>query len=159
MSGTPWSVNSAPPGSPPDFNATSCGAGTKESPPTWTYILGVLLGITASIGINVGNNVQALGLAKQAKSGDTKHNRLFWMGTWTFVIASIVNFGAFGLAPVRGVGCCGAVPRATRRWRRRAAHARSNAPPPPRAASQCAGVPPRTLRPSAPARMPRCDRS
>lgn len=62
-------------------------------------MLGIMLGILASIGINVGNNVQALGLAKQAHDGSEKHNRLFWMGTATFAIASIVNFAAFGLAP------------------------------------------------------------
>mmetsp|Transcript_27016 Transcript_27016/g.65158 ORF Transcript_27016/g.65158 Transcript_27016/m.65158 type:complete len:622 (+) Transcript_27016:263-2128(+) len=87
------------PPSPPSPESTSCGAGSKSDPQVWTYIIGVVLGVLASIGINVGNNVQALGLAKQAAEGAPRHNRQFWMGTITFVVASIINFAAFGLAP------------------------------------------------------------
>ena len=39
------------------------------------------------------------GAAKQAAAGDEKKIRTFWIGTYTFAVASIVNFGAFGFAP------------------------------------------------------------
>lgn len=92
-----------PPAPPVPFdmsNMSSCGAGVQSEPAVWTYILGVILGLAASLGINIGNNVQALGLSEQAESGEERHTRKFWIGTWTFVFASIINFAAFGLAPV-----------------------------------------------------------
>jgi len=105
MSFATFGSTAAPPPAPlvPNFTLVdeeqNCGAGEQEAPQVWTYILGILLGISASVGINVGNNVQALGLAQQQKAGEEKRNKLFWFGTWTFVLASIVNFAAFGLAP------------------------------------------------------------
>jgi len=59
-------------------------------------ILGVFLGATASVGINIGNNIQALGL-KRKDAGQKDH--LFHIGTAIFVTASIINFAAFAFAP------------------------------------------------------------
>ena len=91
-----------------------------SSPPASSETLGILLGIVlgavASIGINIGNNIQALGLkSKEEKETDTRdsggggeggvagngggNQRLFVIGTVIFVSSSLVNFGAFALAP------------------------------------------------------------
>lgn len=59
-------------------------------------ILGIFLGAAASVGINIGNNIQSLGL-KQREAG--KKGNLFRIGTTIFVAASIVNFAAFAFAP------------------------------------------------------------
>eukprot|EP00966_Prymnesium_polylepis_P326040 7381971-Prymnesium_polylepis.1 len=76
------------------------GAGSGEtSAEAWTVILGVVLGLSASIGINVGNNMQALGLQQQEEAGLESKTRTFKLGTACFAVASIVNFGAFGFAP------------------------------------------------------------
>ena len=64
-----------------------------------TVIVGVLMGLTASIGINLGNNMQALGLSKMTKLGLEKKPRVWWIGTLLFAFASIINFAAFPFAP------------------------------------------------------------
>lgn len=61
--------------------------------------LGIVLGLLASIGINVGNNMQAVGLQQQSASGEEKKSRTFWIGTIMFAVASVINFGAFAFAP------------------------------------------------------------
>ena len=72
------------------------GATDKEA---WTVVLGIMLGLSASIGINIGNNLQALGMQQQEELGLEEKTRTFKIGTATFAVASIVNFGAFGFAP------------------------------------------------------------
>jgi len=86
----PPSAPPAPPMAPP----SSPGDGGS-----WTVIVGIVLGLTASIGINLGNNLQALGLSIQAQSGEEKKPRVWWIGAVTFGVASLINFGAFGFAP------------------------------------------------------------
>ena len=66
---------------------------------SWMVVLGIALGLTASIGINVGNNLQALGLQQQAALGVEKKTNTFITGTTVFAVASIVNFVAFAFAP------------------------------------------------------------
>ena len=61
--------------------------------------LGIVLGLSASIGINLGNNMQSLGMHQQELSGSDKKTKTFWIGTYMFAIASIINFAAFGFAP------------------------------------------------------------
>lgn len=79
----------------PDFPPPSSPSSTNSA--GWTVIVGVLLGLAASIGINTGNNLQAVGLAIQQRTG--KAPRIWYIGVTTFAIASIANFGAFGFAP------------------------------------------------------------
>jgi len=74
-------------------------ASPDDSSAGWTVIVGIVLGLTASVGINLGNNLQALGLTIQAQSGEEKKPRVWWIGATTFGIASLINFGAFGFAP------------------------------------------------------------
>ena len=70
--------------------------------------LGILLGLLGSILINVGNNVQAVGMGmveeqkKRAEQGGpppTRRAKRIWTaGTITFVIGSVINFAAFAFA-------------------------------------------------------------
>jgi len=78
------------------FDASGSGEEDKEA---WQQILGIALGLSASIGINVGNNIQAVGLQMQAQEGKEGKNKTFWIGCSIFAVASVVNFGAFGFAP------------------------------------------------------------
>lgn len=59
-------------------------------------VLGIFLGTAASVGINVGNNLQSLGLKRKEAGGK---DSLFAIGTAVFVTSSIVNFAAFAFAP------------------------------------------------------------
>ena len=96
---------SPPPSSPEEETSILDGA--------FGIALGIFLGASASIGINIGNNMQALGLkmggynaggdnaggeggdGKEGKPGD----KIFTVGTVIFVTSSIINFVAFGFAP------------------------------------------------------------
>ena len=93
---------STPPLQPPTLLlllvTDNCAANKDEEPSDWSYAVGILLGASASVGINVGNNVMALGLAEQAASGSEKRTHKFWVGTSVFATASILNFVAFGFA-------------------------------------------------------------
>ena len=74
--------------------------------------LGILLGLLGSIMINIGNNVQALGMemdaaqkleAAQSTEGteapQSKRAKVIWtMGTITFIVGSVINFVAFVFA-------------------------------------------------------------
>ena len=62
-------------------------------------IIGIVLGLTASIGINLGNNLQSLGMEMQEAQGLEKKTKTFWIGAQMFAVASIVNFAAFAFAP------------------------------------------------------------
>ena len=61
------------------MNVTRNSTSTIESGGS-EIALGITLGLLASVGINVGNNMQALGLSQQAESGAEKaslpHNPL-----------------------------------------------------------------------------------
>ena len=59
-------------------------------------VFGIILGASASVGINLGNNIQAVGLRVKASTGS---NKVFVIGTVIFISTSILNFAAFSLAP------------------------------------------------------------
>ena len=76
------------------------GAGDEEDEvPGWSVPVGIVMGLSASVGINVGNNIQAMALAQMQENQLEKKPRIFWVGTAIFAIASILNFVAFGFAP------------------------------------------------------------
>ena len=67
--------------------------------------LGILLGLLGSIMINIGNNVQALGMGMEAAQKDldekerSKRPKLLWTtGTVAFIVGSVINFVAFVFA-------------------------------------------------------------
>ena len=67
--------------------------------------LGILLGLLGSIMINIGNNVQALGMGMEAaqkqldKCDQSKRPKVLWTtGTVTFIVGSVINFVAFVFA-------------------------------------------------------------
>ena len=67
-------------------------------------VLGIALGCMGSLSINIGNNLQAKGLQEESSSshGSTagKGNKTLWaVGTFVFVMATLINFTAFGFAP------------------------------------------------------------
>jgi len=64
-----------------------------------TIVVGIIMGLTASVGINLGNNIQAVALGRMTKEGLEKKPKLWWMGTLMFAFASIINFAAFPFAP------------------------------------------------------------
>lgn len=88
--------------------------------------LGILLGVLGSVSINVGNNLQSLGMSQLEKDRvesessaqsssekarkiahhhgeedelDSCQSRTWIMGTTIFVTGSILNFAAFAFAP------------------------------------------------------------
>ena len=79
-----------------------------------TYSLGVSLSLFASVGINFGNNVQALGLQRLAAADDPatqrKWKRVWLIGTVTFICSALLNFVAFAFGPYAMP--CMRVPRA-----------------------------------------------
>ena len=67
--------------------------------------LGILLGLLGSVMINVGNNVQALGMGMEAAQKDldekeqSKRPKVLWTtGTVAFIVGSVINFVAFVFA-------------------------------------------------------------
>lgn len=74
---------------------------TCEPLPTWGYPLGIMMGVAGSIGINVGQNVQASGLqALPVEQHNKPHlSRLWQIGLVIFVLFSLINFAALALAP------------------------------------------------------------
>ena len=87
-----------------------------------TVIVGIIMGLVASVGaahlvlaacchvsetraldpitgINLGNNLQALGLSQQTSQNLPKKPLAFWLGTAMFALSSIINFAAFPFAP------------------------------------------------------------
>ena len=81
-----------PPGSPP--------AGCEELP-SWGYPLGIVMGIFGSIGINIGQNLQASGLQALPEKDRVKPMQsVVWrIGLGIFILFSLVNFAALALAP------------------------------------------------------------
>ena len=61
--------------------------------------LGIALGCFGTCCINVGNNLQALGLQKQQTSGSKKKHPTWVLGTCLFAFASVIQFVAFAFAP------------------------------------------------------------
>ena len=69
--------------------------------PAWGFGVGVLMGIAGSIGINVGQNMQATALDQLPEELKSKpHKSKLWMwGMVIFVGFSLINFAALALAP------------------------------------------------------------
>ena len=69
--------------------------------PAWGFGVGVLMGVAGSIGINVGQNMQATALDELPDELKSKpHKSKLWMwGMLIFIIFSLINFAALALAP------------------------------------------------------------
>ena len=82
-----------PPTEPgPSCNSASSGLG---------FVIGVSMGVCGSIGINIGQNLQAAGIQSLDIEDRTKpHKSRTWIiGTTVFVVFSLINFAALALAP------------------------------------------------------------
>ena len=89
-------------------------AGGCQALPSWGLLVGVAMGVAGSIGINIGQNLQAAGIMKleeqkamaiakgvEKAAADFKpHKSRQWMvGLIIFIAFSLINFAAFALAP------------------------------------------------------------
>ncbi|KAL3905257.1 MAG: hypothetical protein SGPRY_010975, partial [Prymnesium sp.] len=84
---------------PPRVPMPAAPPSAPVSDASWTVLVGILLGLSASVGINLGNNLQSLGLKRQ-KENKLERKPLVWkVGAFVFAVASLINFGAFGFAP------------------------------------------------------------
>ncbi len=74
---------------------------TCEEPPEWGVSVGIVMGVIGSIGINVGQNVQASGLAAMPEEERSRpHRSWMWrVGMVLFVVFNLINFAALALAP------------------------------------------------------------
>ena len=89
----------APTNSTPDDGYVS--GITCEELPAWGAGIGVMMGVFGSIGINVGQNMQAQGLSAlpdELKTSPHKSKMWLW-GMGIFVSFSMLNFAALALAP------------------------------------------------------------
>ena len=78
-------------------NCTAIIEAACESPkPAWGLLVGVLMGVAGSVGINTGQNMQANGIQKEEGAPTT---RLWKIGLAVFASFSLVNFAALALAP------------------------------------------------------------
>ena len=75
-------------------------AGCAELP-DYGLVLGVLMGVVGSVGINIGQNIQASGLQKLPDLERAKpcKSRMWQIGLAIFITFSLVNFAALALAP------------------------------------------------------------
>ena len=64
----------------------------------WCLPLGVIIHVVGSIGINIGQNMQALGLASLPEGTKPHKSKTWVIGMALFIVASIVTFGALSLA-------------------------------------------------------------
>lgn len=69
--------------------------------PSWGLAVGVLMGVAGSVGINIGQNIQAMSMQKLDEKGLARPwtSRGWRIGMWMFIIFSIINFAALALAP------------------------------------------------------------
>ena len=84
------------------MNATSAGASQCAGPSSdLGFAIGVGMGVIGSIGINVGQNLQAAGIQSLDMELRTQpHKSKTWIiGTVVFVMFSLINFAALALAP------------------------------------------------------------
>ena len=95
------------------MSAGYCESGSGEDEKSaFTVVIGIVLGISGSFGINIGNNLQAIGLNLKGVGEDEedeptpamlakkkKGDRIFLIGTVIFGSASVINFVAFAFAP------------------------------------------------------------
>ena len=83
-------------------NATStAGAAVCKELPAWGVPVGIGLSVAGSIGINIGQNLQAAGIAHLPEELRTKpfKSKVWQLGMGLFVVFSMVNFAALALAP------------------------------------------------------------
>ena len=89
-------------------------AGGCQALPSWGLLVGVAMGVAGSIGINIGQNLQAAGIMKleeqkamaiakgveKAATDFKPHKSRQWIvGLVIFIAFSLINFAAFALAP------------------------------------------------------------
>lgn len=81
----------------PHWNATlQCDTSDTGSSST---MIGVLMGLTASVGINAGQNLQALGLSVSEEVRAKPYLSKMWrVGMAVFITGSFLNFAAFSFA-------------------------------------------------------------
>ena len=81
--------------------SSSPDATTCNELPLWGYPLGIVMGVVGSVGINVGQNLQASGLQQLPEEERTRpQNSKQWRcGLILFVLFSLINFAALALAP------------------------------------------------------------
>ena len=84
-------------------NATNATGGDDDGdvPSSEMLLVGILLGTFASIGINIGQNMQADGIQTLPEEDQMKpwKSRVWIIGNAIFISCSIVNFAALGQAP------------------------------------------------------------
>lgn len=87
-----------PPSIPPPVAPEVCDSGCSSA---LCKPLGVIIHIVGSVGINIGQNLQALALSKMDKQQAMRpHKSKLWViGMAVFAVSSIVTFGALALAP------------------------------------------------------------
>ena len=70
--------------------------------PGWAIPVGIVMGVFGSIGINIGQNLQADGIAAlpEEKRGSPAGSPKWRMGMAVFIAFSLVNFAASALAPL-----------------------------------------------------------
>jgi len=95
-----------PPTLPPPVANVTIGNATsidtcENSLPSWGPPVGILLSTCASIGINVGQNLQANGIGHLPDNEKTMpHKSKLWqLGMVVFISSSLLNFAALALAP------------------------------------------------------------
>ena len=83
----------------PTEDGVEDSAGCAELP-DYGLVLGVLMGVVGSIGINIGQNLQAAGLQKLPELERAKpcKSRMWQVGLAIFIAFSLVNFAALALA-------------------------------------------------------------
>ena len=81
-------------------NLTDVAAACR-APPEWGVSIGVCMGVFGSIGINIGQNLQASGLRAMPEEARANpcSSSLWRFGTVVFFSFSLINFSALALAP------------------------------------------------------------
>ena len=81
-------------------NATAA-ASCESEPPSWGVPVGICMGVVGSVGINVGQNLQALGMQAlpEEERGSPGKSKLWRTGLATFAVFALINFSALALAP------------------------------------------------------------
>ena len=84
-------------GNTSSHDLAACDTGCSGS---YCMPLGIIIHVVGSVGINIGQNLQAMGLEALGPSMMHKpcSSKLWVIGMTTFIIASLVTFGALALA-------------------------------------------------------------
>ena len=87
----------------PSSNASlrSSNASQCQELPAWGYSVGIAMSVAGSVGINVGQNLQAAGIAHlpEESRGSPFVSKQWRTGMAVFIMFSILNFAALALAP------------------------------------------------------------